>query len=184
MKNDIILWRPSARIEKFGLGAVDYVRQRTGVSNPTGDLLRKYVAPYEVLDVEGNLITTAGLNRLTNLLIGAGAQALTSTAVRLGVGDDSTAAAVGDTDLSTGANQYYRVMDSTYPQQADGVVTFKATFGTGDANFAWNCWGIDVVTDTVTSSGNVAALLFNRKVASLGTKSSGTWTLTNTVTFS
>jgi hypothetical protein len=181
---DSLKWRPIARVDKFGQGAVDYVVQKTGNKNPDADTLNRFVKPYESITVEGNLLTTVGLNRLTNLLIGGGAQSLTATAVRLGVGDDATAAAVTDNDLSTTTNQYYRVMDSTYPTQANDVVTFKATFGTSDANFAWNCWGIDVGTPTVTSSGTVSALLFNRKVASLGTKSSGTWTLTTTVTFS
>lgn len=184
MKNDSILWRPSARIEKFGQGAVDFVTDKTGLLYPEGDTLRQYVKPYEILEVEGNLITTAGLNLLTNLLIGGGSQALTSTAVRLGVGDDATAAAITDSDLSTTTVQYYRVMDATYPQQVNGVTTFKGTFGSSDGNFAWNCWGIDVGTPTVTSSSSVSALLFNRKVASLGTKASGTWTLTVTITFS
>lgn len=181
---DGIRWCPAARIEKFGQGQVDFVRELTGIQDPDGDTLLRYVKPYEVIEVEGNLLTTVGLNRLTNLLIGAGAQALTATAVRLGVGDDATAAAVTDNDLSTTTNQYYRVMDSTYPLQANDVVTFKATYSTGDANFTWNCWGIDVGTPTVTSSGTVSALLFNRKVASLGTKSSGSWSLTTTITFS
>lgn len=180
-----IRWSPVARVDKYDAEMVEYVREQTGMRNPTGDALAHFVRPWESRIVPGNLLTTSGLDRLTKLLINTGSpQALTSTAVRLGVGDDSTAAAVGDSDLSTGSNQYYRVMDATYPQQANGVVTFKATFGDSDANFAWNSWGIDVGTPTVTSSGTVAALLFNRKVASLGTKTSGTWTLTVTVTFS
>jgi hypothetical protein len=183
-KTQLARWSPNAVIEKYSWGAVDYVRAETHVDNPDGALLAKYVTPYEVLEVSGNLLTTVGLNRLTSLLIGAGGQALTATSCRLGVGDDSTAAAVGDTDLSTGANQYYRIMDSTFPTQANGVTTFKSTFGTGDANFAWNCWGLDVGTPTVTSSGTVSGTLFNRKVASLGTKSSTAWVLTTTVTFS
>lgn len=182
MKSEGLKWFPVARVEKYGQGTVDFVRNLIG-HEPDADTLARLCKPYEVIEAEGNLLTTVGLNRLTNLLIGGGAQALTSTAVRLGVGDDTTAAAVTDSDLSTTTNQYYRVMDATYPQQANDVVTFKATYSTGDANFAWNCWGIDVGTPTVSSSGTVNALLFNRKVASLGTKSSGTWTLTVTITF-
>lgn len=179
-----IRWTPVARVDKFGEGAVEYVREKTGISNPDeATLLANGVKPYQSLVVPGNLITTAGLGRLTNLLIGGGAQALTATACRLGVGDDATAAALSDTDLSTTTNQYYRVMDSTYPQSSGGVVTLKSTFGGSDGNFTWNCWGIDVGTPTVTSSGTVAALLFNRKVASMGNKASGTWTLTVTITF-
>lgn len=44
------------------------------------------------------------------------------------------------------------------------VLTFKATFGTGAANFAWNEWGI--------ANASTGGRLFNRKVASLGTKTS------------
>lgn len=182
--HDIARWHPIATVEKYSQGAVDYVRSETGIYEPSGDVLARYVKPYDVVGITGNLLTTVGLDRLTNLLIGGGGQALTATSCRLGVGDDVTAAAVADNDLSTTTNQYYRVMDATYPQQSNGVVTFKSTFGGSDANFAWQCWGVDVGTPTVTSSGTVAGTLFNRKVASMGTKASGTWTLTVTVTFS
>lgn len=184
-RNEGIRWTPVAVVEKWDQDQTDWVRAKTGLRNPeTAAFKVLNMQPYEVREVRGNLLTTSGLNRLTSLLIGAGGQALTATAVRLGVGDDSTAAAVGDSDLSTGANQYYMIMDSTYPQQSNGVTTFKATFADAVANFAWNCWGIDVGTPTVSSSGSVNALLLNRKVSSLGTKSTGTWTLTVTITFS
>jgi hypothetical protein len=50
------------------------------------------------------------------------------------------------------------------------VLTLQATFSPSTANFAWNEWGI-----ANASSGQ---RLFNRKVASLGTKTSaGSWTL-------
>jgi hypothetical protein len=185
LKNDGLRWTPVATVEKFTQEQTAWLKSKTGLSYPERAAFSAFdLQPYEVRVVEGNLLTTSGLNRLTSLLIGAGGQALTATAIRIGVGDDSTAAAVGDTDLSTGSNQYYRVMDSTYPQQSNGVVTAKGTFGDADGNFAWNCWGIDVGTPTVSSSGTVAALLFNRKVSSLGTKSTGTWALTITITFS
>lgn len=181
---DSIKWYPIATVDKFDRDQVAYVRRKTGLLEPEHAALLSYTKPYESVTVEGNLLTTAGLNRLTSLVIGAGGQALSATAVRLGVGDDTTAAAVGDTDLSTGTNQYYRVMDATYPQQSNGVMTFKASFQDADANFAWQCWGVDVGTPTVTSGGTVNALLFNRKVASLGTKASGVWVLTATITLS
>lgn len=48
------------------------------------------------------------------------------------------------------------------------VLAFKSTFGTSAANFAWNEWGIA----NAASGGR----LFNRKAASLGTKTSAaTW---------
>jgi hypothetical protein len=58
-------------------------------------------------------------------------------------------------------------------------------FGTADGNFAWQEWGIDIGTATVSSGNTVNAVLLNRKVASNGTKASGqTWTATATITIS
>jgi hypothetical protein len=51
------------------------------------------------------------------------------------------------------------------------VIVFKATIGPANANFVWNEWVIKNGTGG-SSRG------FNRKVSSLGTKSSGTWALT------
>jgi hypothetical protein len=51
------------------------------------------------------------------------------------------------------------------------IIVFKATIGTSNANYAWNEWCIKNGT-----GGSSRA--FNRKVSSLGTKSSGTWALT------
>lgn len=181
-------WRPIAVVEKFTDDQVDFVAHKMDLRNPPpGDLLRALAGAPELgvaADV-GNLLTTAGLNRLTSLLIGAGGQAMTNTATRLGVGNSSTAEAVGQTDLQAAAgsaNRWFQVMDATYPQQSNGVVTVKATFATGDGNFVWNEWGIDIGTPTVSSGNTVAANFFNRKVASLGTKASGSWVLTVTVT--
>lgn len=176
-----IHWTPRATVSKYDEDQTNYARQRFGVENPNGDELAWVTDPYETIEVEGNLLTTAGLTRITALIIGTLSTTLDSTRVRLGVGDSATAAAVGDTDLGT--NKYYRVMDATYPQASAGVLTFQGSFGSSDGNFAWQCWGLDVGTATVTSSATVATLV-NRKVSSLGTKASGTWVLTVTVTFS
>lgn len=176
-----IRWSPRALVSKYDKEQVDYVSRRIAEAEPSGDQLSAFCTPYESIEVEGNLLTTAGLTRITALIIGTLSTTLDSTRVRLGVGDSSTAAAVGDTDLGT--NKYYRVMDATYPQASAGVLTFQSSFGSSDGNFAWQCWGLDVGTATVSSSSTVATLV-NRKVSSLGTKSSGTWVLTVTVTFS
>lgn len=181
MNTDGIRWTPRAVISKYDEDQTNYVRRLAGVDNPDGDQLAAYCTPYESIEVEGNLLTTAGLTRITGLIIGTLSTTLDATRARLGVGDSATAAAVGDTDLGT--NKYYRVMDATYPQASAGVLTFQSSFGSSDGNFAWACWGIDVGTATVTSSGTVATLV-NRKVSSLGTKTTGTWVLTVTITFS
>lgn len=187
MNIDAVKWHAHARVEKFSGDQVAWVAAKTGIPVPSGDLLAQYAKP-EIVDSDGNLLTTAGLTRLTSLLTAGGGQALTNTATRLGVGNGSGTAAVGDTDLSAAAgsaNRWFQVMDATYPSTAAGVTTAKATFATGDGNFVWAEWGLDVGTPTVTSGNTVAACLFNHKTsAALGTKTSGAWALTVTVTIS
>lgn len=180
MNTNAIRWAPRALVSKYDDDQVAFVRRIEGFE-PTGDQLARYCTPYESIEAEGNLLTTAGVTRIAALVIGSLSTTLDSTRVRLGVGDTTTAAAVSDTSLGT--NQYFRVMDSTYPSASAGVITFQSTFGTSDGNFAWQCWGLDVGTATVSSSSTVATLV-NRKVSSLGTKSSGSWVLSVTVTFS
>lgn len=185
---DSISWRPVALVEKWDADQLAFVQRRTGILTPCSDVLSAHVAPYEVVEVAGNLLTTAGLNRITSLIIAGGGQAATNTSARLGVGNSTTAAAVGQTDLQAAAgagNRQFKVMDATYPQQSNGVLTFKSTFATGDANFAWEEWCVDIGTPTVADGTTVNALMLNRKVQSLGTKTSaGTWALTATITLS
>ena len=134
--------------------------------------------PDDVADSDGNLITTAGLTRLTSLLTGAGGQAYDATHCRIGVGDSSTAAAIGDTALGAATNKYYKTVTGA-PTLSAGLMTFVAIFPTGQANFAWNEWGIDQGTADGTT---VTAPLLNHKIASLGTKTSAAaWTFTVTV---
>lgn len=185
---DSISWRPVALVEKWDADQLAFVQRRTGILAPTGDVLSAHVAPYEVVEAAGNLLTTAGLNRITSLIIAGGGQGATNTSARLGVGNSTTAAAVGQTDLQAAAgagNRQFKIMDATYPQQSNGVLTFKSTFASGDANFAWEEWCVDIGTPTVADGTTVSALMLNRKVQSLGTKTSaGTWALTATITIS
>lgn len=93
----------------------------------------------------------------------------------LGVGDSNTAYAASQTDLQAATNKARELVDSA-PGLASNVVTFVATFETGDANFAWEEFGIF----NASSSGT----MLSRKVQSLGTKTSAAeWTLTVTATF-
>jgi hypothetical protein len=67
-------------------------------------------------------------------------------------------------------------MDATYPQGAANVLTFRSTFATGDANWAWQEWGI--------FNASTAGTMLSRKVESLGTKTNTqTWQFTTTLTF-
>lgn len=185
---DTLHWSPALRVDKYDDDQTAWVARKSGILTPLGAHFEALkVLPYDVVEVAGNLLTTAGLQRLTNLLIGAGGQALTNTAARIGVGNSSTAAAVGQTDLQAAAgstNRWFQPMDATFPTAVNGVVTLKATFATGDGNFVWAEVGTDIGTPTVTAGNTVNATLLNRFVQALGTKASGSWVLTETITIS
>lgn len=121
-------------------------------------------------------ITDAGRNHLVQAGIGAGVTAFNNANAYIGVGDSTTAFAAGQTDLQASTNKLRKAMDATYPSGGSNVITFRSTFGTSDANFAWNEWGV-----FNGSSGNT---MLNRKVESLGTKTNTqTWQFTVTLTF-
>lgn len=134
----------------------------------------------DVIEVEGNLLLTGGASALWERLIGTGVTAFDATNAFLGVGNSSTAEATTQTTLQGGASTLLKGMDATYPQHSDSTsvvgaksIVYKATFGSSDANFAWNEWGIF----NAASGGR----MLNRKVESLGTKATGTWVLTVTL---
>lgn len=133
-------------------------------------------APYESIEGEGNLLVTAGANILWTKLTGGAGTVFDNTNAYIGVGDSSTAAAVGQTDLQAASNKFRKVQDATYPQVSTNQVTFRSTFATGEANFAWNEWAV--------FNASSAGTMLNRKVEGLGTKSSGSWTLTVTLSLS
>lgn len=136
--------------------------------------------PDSVEEFEGNLLLNAGLARLLDLLIGAGGQALDSTHCRIGVGDSTTAASASQTDLQAATNKYFKLCSTV--SRSSQTVTVVASFGSSQANFAWEEWGIDFGTADGTT---VTAPLLNRKATSMGTKASGsTWQLTVTITIS
>jgi len=146
-------WHAHARVEKYRDGEAE---------------------PFEVIEAEGNLLVNAGIQLLEDLLIGGGGTVFSNANARLCVGDSNTAAAAGQTDLQ-GTNTR-KAMDATYPSRSGQTLTFKATFGSGDANHDWKEWAI-----ANSASG---ATILNRKVQDFGTKSGGTWVLTATVTIS
>jgi hypothetical protein len=93
----------------------------------------------------------------------------------LGVGDSSTAFAIGQTDLQAASNKTRKVATAS---RASGVLTFVSTFGTSDANYEW----VEIGVFNASSGGTMLA----RKVESptLGTKvNTQVWTLTVTATF-
>jgi hypothetical protein len=121
-------------------------------------------------------ITDAGRNHLVQAAVGAGVTAFNNANSYIGVGDSTTAYAAGQTDLQAATNKLRKAMDATYPSGSTNVLTFRSTFGTSDANFAWQEWGV--------FNASSAGTMLNRKVESLGTKTSAqTWQFTVTLTF-
>lgn len=171
------LWQVHGKVEKFDLRDTPDLRDAESTM-----LVKAGLAPFEVREFEGNLLTTAGLARKQNLLIGAGGQVFNNTNCRLGVGDATTAALVGDTDLGAAAGSTHRqfiVMDATFPSQSGTTLTFKATHTTGFSNFHWQEWGLD---NGVSNGTTVTAVLLNHKIIDLGTKTSAaSWAFTVTI---
>ena len=131
--------------------------------------------PYEVIEGEGNCLLNTGIDEMWDLVTGASANHFDNSNAQIGVGDSNTAADATQTDLQAATNKTYKGMEATYPTSTSQKVTFKASFGSSDANYAWNEW---VVKHSTSSK------CLNRKVENLGTKSSGTWTLEVDITLS
>ena len=127
---------------------------------------------------EGNVALNEGLQALIDLI--AGLNTITkwdNTNARLGVGDSNAAESAAQTGLQ-GTNKTFKTMDTGYPQRTSQTVTWRATFGSADANYSWQEFTVVNATDDTGQN-------LNRKVTDKGTKSSGeTWTLSLQITFS
>jgi hypothetical protein len=193
MSLDGIKWQPHARIEKYDAADVVELTRVLG-HEPSAEELRALGADPRILEVSGNLLTTAGLSRITSLIIGGGGTTFSNGNAAVGVGTSSTGELVGNTALGGDGNAStarYNAADATYPSASNGVITVQATFDSGEANFAWNEWCWVIAPATITEGATLASLssgsevMINRKVASMGTKASGaSWVFTTTVTLS
>lgn len=180
-KNADVLMEEKAKLEDWAGSLSPEAASLWTPERITEESIRKafhqLVDPYEIDERDGNILVTAGIDELIDLLIGGSATAFNNSNAYLGVGDSSTAAAVGQTDLQAATNKLRKAMNGSYPSKTAPAVDFQSTFGSAEANFAWN----EIATFNASSSG----VMLNRVVQSLGTKASGaTWTLTETITFS
>lgn len=155
--------------------------------------LRQLVGePEECVEIAGNLLLNEGIQRLQDLTMIA---TVTSNQVAgnpwsnanafVGVGDSTTAEAATQTELQAATNRFYKAMNATYPSRANQTVSFQSDFTSAEANYVWNEWTVSAGATTASGSGfTTGTTNLNRKVASLGTKTTGTWTLTGQVTIS
>lgn len=159
---------------------------KAGISS---SVLREIVGdPEECTEIQGNLLLNEGIQRLQDLTMIAtvltnqtAGNPWANSNAQIGVGDSSTAEAATQTELQAATNRFYAGMNATYPSRSNQTVSFQTDFTTGNANYVWNEWTVATGSSGSPPSGTVN---LNRKVASLGTKASGTWTLTAQITFS
>ncbi|MFG1709224.1 hypothetical protein ACFLIM_39140 [Nonomuraea sp. M3C6] len=159
-RQDVVKWRCKWKLEKFH-----------------GDDTSPAATPFEVIEREGNLLMYGGVGALWHRLIGGTTVAAFDAAnARIGVGDSTATADAVQTDLQ-GANKLRKGMDATYPLHTDGTgatavpLSFRSTFSTAEANFAWAEWGI--------FNAAAGGRMLNRKVENLGTKTSAaSWVFT------
>ena len=120
-------------------------------------------------------LTNAARDLIAQALIGEAFTSFANANARIGVGDSSAAFGASQTDLQASTNKLRKAMEAAYPTRAGNALTFRSIFGTSEANFAWNEWGV--------FNAASAGTMLNRIVASLGTKTSAqSWQFTVTVT--
>lgn len=133
--------------------------------------LRRYGKP-RVLDGKFNLIVNVGKDVVLKLVTGASATALNNANANIGVGDSSTAAAVGQTGLQAATNKKFKGMNTGYPTAvASQKTSFQADFTSTEALFAWNEWCLASGNDPPTTG-----VMLSRKSESFGTKGAALWT--------
>jgi hypothetical protein len=157
-----VAWEVHWRVEKF-------------LSKTLDDVLSSGEKPYEVCEDVQNIILDTGANEMLKLIGGvSGATAFSAANAKIYVGDSATAEAASQTGVLATTNKAYAGMDSGYPSVIGRTIVFRASFADSVANFDWS-------ESAVTNGSGVGAISMNRKVSSLGTKVTGTWTLQITI---
>ena len=165
-------WHMKARLSKYLEDITPYAKEGREAE------FHKLFKPYEVIEIEDNCLLNTGIDEMWDLVTGvvSGATHIyDNAAAQIGVGDSVTAADATQTDLQAAANKTYKAMEAGYPTSATQKATFKSSFGSADANYAWQEWVVKQATSLIC---------LNRKVENLGTKSTGTWTLEVDITLS
>lgn len=148
-------WQPRWKIEKY---------------NAHGEL-------YAVEEFAGNMLLNEGITQMWKLIAGLSSAHFDSVNAYIGVGDGSTPALANQTGLQ-GANKFYKAVDPTYPQVMNQTITYRATFGAGQAAFSWQEF-------TIANGNSDSAINICRKVENHSTKpSSDTWVVSLSITLS
>lgn len=148
-------WQPKWKIEKY---------------NALGEI-------YSVEEFAGNKLLGEGVNEMWKLIAGLGGTPFNNTNSYIGVGDGTTAASGEQTGL-LGANKLYKPVDPTYPQINAQTITYRATYGSGEAAFAFQEF-------TIANGSSDSAVNLCRKVDDHSIKPlNDTWVISCSITLS
>lgn len=146
-------WQPRWKIEKY---------------NALGEL-------YAVEEFAGNKLLAEGVTAMWELIAGIGGTPFNNAHSYIGVGDGTTEASAEQTGLQ-GANKLYKPVDPTYPQISNQTITYRATYGPGEAAFSWQEF-------TIANGNSDSAINICRKVENHSTKpSADTWVVSLSIT--
>ena len=145
-------WQPRWKIEKY---------------NALGEL-------YAVEEFAGNKLLGEGVTEMWNLIAGLGGTPFNNANSYLGVGDSTTPADASQTGLQ--GTKLYKPVDPTYPQIMNQTITYRATFDSGEAGWAWQEF-------TLANGDSDNAINICRKVEDHSTKpSADTWVVSLSIT--
>lgn len=164
------------RTEDYDVWMAELMERGLSVAEAAAKAKRD-VRPYEIVEGDYNAMVDIGIGYALDCLKGGATAHYDNTNARLGVGDSATAWGTTQTDLQAATNKLRKGMNATYPTTGTKKLTFQSDFTTGEANWVWNEWGIFNAASGATS-------MLSRKVENLGTKASGTWTLSADFSFS
>ena len=182
-------WHCMWLCEKWSEDACDWIRKQLGLpaNAPISSALLRTLIPHPDIGMEvvdGNVLTNAGIQRMEDNLISvpASTAVLDNTHSRIGVSDTTGTATAADTALFGGTNRQWKLQNATFPSRSSQTVTWQADFASGEANWHWQDSAID--NGTASGTGAATAPMLNHKAEDLGTKATGTWTLSGAVTIS
>jgi hypothetical protein len=175
---DTVSWKTNWRIDKFKDQTGKIAKALTHGMPLEQAQTQFNTAFMGTTQFASNIALNEGLQELIDIICGLGAPTKWDNAnARIGVGDSDTTEAAAQTGLQAETNKTFKQMDVGYPQRSGQTAEWRVTFGSADANHAWEEF-------TVVNAADDSGKNLNRKTASKGTKSLGeTWVLSLQMTF-
>lgn len=175
--NDGLQWKPVWHIMRFD-NDEDYQGWLKGEEVIYDNPEKLFGGAPQTSEIDGNLLLNDGITEALKLMAGLTATAFSNANSYIGVGDSDTAESASQTGLQASTNKLWKAMDTSYPSVASQTITYQATFGSSDANYAWKEF-------TIVNASSDTGTNLNRKVSDQGTKTAGqTWVIQIAITMS